>query len=61
MATISVDKFDYCKRVSDALGRMFTLREWYCVEACYHANKTEAQALEQVKKIKKVKHRADKT
>lgn len=52
MTTISVEKFDYCKRVSDALGRMFTLREWYCVEAAYDAGKTEEQALAAVKKVK---------
>lgn len=52
MATISPAKFDYCKQVSDALGRMFTLREWYCVEACYDANKNEEQALIEVKKVK---------
>lgn len=58
MTTISVEKFDYCKRVRDALGRMFTLREWYCVEAAYDKGLSEEKALVEVKKVK---HRANKS
>lgn len=50
--SMSVEKFDYAKQVSDKLGRMFTLREWCCVEACYDAKKTVDEALTEVKKVK---------